>query len=63
MVRCGFKIKNSVDNEINILKAEYRLLSEIQDLFPKNSIHKASVFIDKKMEDILNKIEHNQKQV
>ncbi len=39
------------------LKAQYRVLSEIQDCFPKRSKHEASMLIGKKMNEILFQIE------
>jgi hypothetical protein len=40
-------------NQEEILKANYRLLSEMEELFPKNSKHKAALFINYKMKQIL----------
>ena len=38
------------------LKTQYRLLSELEDLFPKNSKHKAFIEIQKKMHKLLTQI-------
>lgn len=40
-----------------ILRAEYRMLSEVLEQFPKNSVHPAAVYIDKQMSDKLTEIE------
>lgn len=38
------------------LKAQYRILSELESKFPKKSKHKVYVFIDQKMTEILKQI-------
>jgi hypothetical protein len=38
---------------INELKAQYRVLSEVESRFPRKSKHKAAVFVDKKITEIL----------
>jgi hypothetical protein len=38
------------------LKAQYRVLSEIEDCFVQNSKHPAAVLIQRKMLDIVNEI-------
>jgi hypothetical protein len=38
------------------LKAQYRTLSEICEHFPKGSKHKAYVFIEKKMDEIIKEL-------
>lgn len=40
-----------------ILRAEYRMLSEISEHFPKNSVHPAATFIDRQMSEKLIEIE------
>jgi hypothetical protein len=39
------------------LKVEYSTLSMLQDFFPKTSIHKAAVYIDKRMAEIIQELE------
>ncbi len=38
------------------LKAQYRILSEVSEHFPKGSKHKASAFIEKKMDEIIKEL-------
>lgn len=38
------------------LKAQYSILSELQEHFPKNSMHKVAIIIDQKMNQILSEI-------
>jgi hypothetical protein len=38
------------------LSAQYRLLGELEELFPKNSKHKVAGVIDKKMREILKQL-------
>jgi hypothetical protein len=38
------------------LNEQHRILSELEEQFPKGSKHKAAIFIDKKMREIYNKI-------
>jgi hypothetical protein len=47
-----FKILKTIE-----LKAQYEVLSEIEDMFGPNSKHKVAVYADKKMREILKEIE------
>lgn len=53
------KVSDKLANiaERQVLNAEFRLLSELLEYFPKGSQHKAAIVIDKKMDAILDKIE------
>jgi transcriptional regulator with XRE-family HTH domain len=41
----------------DVLKSNYRLLSELEEHFPENSKHKAAFIIQEKMKSILNQLE------
>ena len=47
----------SKQTKILELKARYRTLSEIEDLFPKNSVHPVAKQVDKKMAQVIKEIE------
>lgn len=38
------------------LKSNYKLLSELEMFFPKGSTHKAAIYIDDRMTDILDEL-------
>lgn len=44
--------------EIRILelKAQYRVLSDIENCFPKGSTHRAAMYVDNKMTEILDEL-------
>lgn len=43
------------------LKAQYRVLSEVRECFPRTSNHKAAKHVDRKMGEILTLLELNNK--
>jgi hypothetical protein len=47
-----FKVLKTIE-----LKAQYEVLSEIEDMFAPSSKHKVAVYVDKKMREILKEIE------
>lgn len=44
------------ETKIAMLNEQYVMLGELEDLFPKTSIHKAKTQIDKNMRLVLNKL-------
>lgn len=46
-------------NKTDKLKVEYSTLSELLDQFPASSSHKAAVHINKRMEEIIQELEHD----
>lgn len=49
-------MSNIKENHLANLKGQYKALSEVQELFPKNSKHKAYLFIDKRIFELLKEI-------
>ena len=44
------------------LRAQYEVLSEIESMFPRTSKHRVAIHVDKKMREILKRLEiENQK--
>jgi hypothetical protein len=39
------------------LRAQYEILSHIEDMFPSHSKHKVAMYVDKKMREILKELE------
>jgi len=39
------------------LRAQYEVLSHIEEMFPTNSKHKVAKYVDKKMREILKELE------
>jgi hypothetical protein len=48
---------NNQEKRILELKAQYRVLSEIEDLFPKNSVHPVAKQVDKKITETIKQLE------
>jgi hypothetical protein len=42
---------------IDELKAQYRVLSEVESQFPRKSKHKVAVFVDKKIKETIKQLE------